>query len=177
MSDLAGYYLKLELSRTGQSEDGSRIIGHNVQTQAEFIFLMEVKVLREKLEHVREKINFQGLCFVPGINNGGGLAFLWRNRDTVNLNSYSANFIDVKILLPYSNQWWLTGYYSFPERRQHPGIYYGIYLTNRPFLGAVWAILMTCWLNHKKEVDYFIRSILLTGFIKQLKTVGLSILG
>lgn len=36
----------------------------------DFIFFMEVKVARDKVERVREQINFQGLCFVPGINNG-----------------------------------------------------------------------------------------------------------
>lgn len=39
----------------------------------------------------------------------------------MNLIGYSVNFIDVKILLPDTSQWRLTGYYGFPERqrRQH----------------------------------------------------------
>lgn len=51
------------------------------------------------MERVRQKINFQGLCLIPVINNGGGLAFMWRERDTINLIGCSTNFIDVSISL------------------------------------------------------------------------------
>lgn len=40
------------------------------------VFLMEVKVGREKVERVRRRLQFEALFFMEGVNHGGGLALL-----------------------------------------------------------------------------------------------------
>ena len=39
----------------------------------EVVFLMETKVRRRKMEIVQQRLRYDGLFFVEGINNGGGL--------------------------------------------------------------------------------------------------------
>lgn len=43
--------------------------------QTNLIFLIEVKVCWVKVEKVQNQLRYAGLCFIPGHNNGGGLAF------------------------------------------------------------------------------------------------------
>lgn len=74
------------------------------------VFLMEVKVDREVVDKLKVKKNFEGLFYVPHVNNGGGLALLWKERDMVQLQRYSRNFIDVIISLEDLPKWRLTGY-------------------------------------------------------------------
>ena len=44
------------------------------------IFLMEVKLRRNKMEDIKRKLRYEGLFYVEGINNGGGLALLWKDK-------------------------------------------------------------------------------------------------
>lgn len=69
------------------------------------LFFSQVKVCRNKVDVVRAKINFTGLCFIPGINNGGGLAFMWKDK-----LGLSTNFIDVVIISEDKPDWRFTGY-------------------------------------------------------------------
>ncbi|WCJ41960.1 hypothetical protein M5689_022794 [Euphorbia peplus] len=82
----------------------------------EFIFLMEVKCNRAKIESIKRKLCYDGLFFIDPINQGGGLALLWKLNGTVNLLRASRNFIDVKISLMGLSEYRLTGFYGFPER-------------------------------------------------------------
>lgn len=85
------------------------------------VFLMEVKVDRGVVDNLKAKKNFEVMFYVPHINNGGGLALLWKERDMVQLRRYSRNFIDSIISMEDFPKWRLTGYYGFPEssrRRQ-----------------------------------------------------------
>ena len=59
------------------------------------IFLMEVKIRRNKMEGIKRKLRYEGLFYVEGINNEGGLALLWKEKDMVNLLGFSKTFIDV----------------------------------------------------------------------------------
>lgn len=81
-----------------------------------FIFLLDVKISRAKADVVRAKINFTRLCFIPSVNNGGGITLMWKDKSSVRLLGLSANFIDVVILSEDTPDWRFTGYYGFPER-------------------------------------------------------------
>ena len=64
------------------------------------VFLMEVKVGRQQVERVKNKLRFEGCFIVDSVRGGGGLAMLWREKNWVSLISYSKNYIDVKIQIP-----------------------------------------------------------------------------
>lgn len=81
-----------------------------------FIFLMEVKIDRERVEVVQKQLKYNGLCFYPGENNGGGVALLWRDKNTARLISIFLNFIDIEVCLVNSPRWRLMGFYRYPER-------------------------------------------------------------
>ncbi|XP_073119607.1 uncharacterized protein [Henckelia pumila] len=61
-------------------------------------------------------MDFEGLFYVPGLNNGGGLALLWKHKHMAKLLAFSSNFIDVEVTIPGMVAWRLTGFYGFPER-------------------------------------------------------------
>ena len=83
-----------------------------------FVFLMEVKVNREKVEPVKKQLKFEGLFYVEGVRKGRGVAFMWKGKQSVKLISFSENFIDMQIQTPHQPVWRLTGFYGFPERRR-----------------------------------------------------------
>lgn len=78
------------------------------------IFLMEVKVDRKAVEKVQCRIHFEGLFYMMHVNNGGGLAVLWRKQELAHLNKFVRNFIDVTVC-EEGGHWRLTGFYGFPK--------------------------------------------------------------
>ena len=43
-----------------------------------FVFLMEVKVNRVRIDAITNQLQFEGLFFVEGVRRGGGVAFMWK---------------------------------------------------------------------------------------------------
>lgn len=73
---------KLELSWNGQSTHSScRVHSSTRRFGPKLIFLMEVKVCRDKMERVIRKLQSEDMFCVEGVNNGGGLALIWKERD------------------------------------------------------------------------------------------------
>lgn len=79
------------------------------------VFLMEVKMGRGVVEGIRVKKEFGGLFYVSHINNGGGLALLWKEQHMVQLLGYGRTFIDLKISLDNYQPWRLIGFYGCPR--------------------------------------------------------------
>lgn len=50
--------------------------------------------------------------------HSGGIALLWKEKDRVQLRSYSNNYIDVEISSVSRENWRLTGIYEDPDRTQ-----------------------------------------------------------
>lgn len=78
------------------------------------VFFMEVKVDQKVVERVQKKIRFEGLFCVTHVNNGGGLALLWKQQQTVKLHKYARDFMDVFVCND-EEMWRLTCFYGFPE--------------------------------------------------------------
>ena len=55
---------------------------------------MEVKVQRGRVERVQILLKYEGLFFVEGVNSGGGIALLWKEKHMVMLVGYLKKFID-----------------------------------------------------------------------------------
>ena len=83
-----------------------------------FVFLMEVKVNRVRIDAIKNQIQFEGLFLVEGVRRGGGVAFMWKEKHSAKLISFSKNYIDLQIRIPHRPLWRLTGYYGFPERQR-----------------------------------------------------------
>ena len=73
---------KLELSRYGQYMNSSSVVRPKTRVMPKLVFLMEVKVGREKVESIRRSIGFEGLFFVDGVNNGG-IHIKGTNKETI----------------------------------------------------------------------------------------------
>ena len=80
------------------------------------VFLMEVKVGRQHVERVKNKLRFEGCFIVDSAIGGGGLALFWKEKNWVRLISFSRNYIDISIHILDMPTWRLTGYYGFLER-------------------------------------------------------------
>lgn len=71
---------------------------------------------RLRMEWVKQKLGFEGLFMVDPIGKSGGLALIWKERDQVEVRSYSKNHIDVKINSEDMYDWRSTGLYGEPDR-------------------------------------------------------------
>uniref|UniRef100_A0A803QSS3 Reverse transcriptase n=1 Tax=Cannabis sativa TaxID=3483 RepID=A0A803QSS3_CANSA len=70
----------------------------------------------EKVEGLKFAIGFEGSFTVGSQGHGGGIAVLWRNKEEVEIKSYSTNYIDMIITTPEWPQFRLTGIYGEPNR-------------------------------------------------------------
>ncbi|XP_019178832.1 PREDICTED: uncharacterized protein LOC109173967 [Ipomoea nil] len=104
----------------GGTRSVRELLGFVSKQHPQFVFLMETKATESKVEEVRIKLGFEGKVCVERIGIGGGLAFLWRDKDTASLRSYSNNHIDMDITLPGRSGWRMTGFYGeFDRSRRH----------------------------------------------------------
>ncbi|KAG6713755.1 hypothetical protein I3842_05G169600 [Carya illinoinensis] len=82
----------------------------------DFIFLMETKCGRKRLEEVRNNLQFDYSFVVGSRGLSGGLAFLWKSNVDFSLENYSHNHISMVLTQEeIPQQILVTGFYSFPE--------------------------------------------------------------
>ncbi|KAF7825238.1 ribonuclease H [Senna tora] len=84
------------------------------------VFLMETRFTKFEMERIKRQLNFDGLITVPcrgrGKSRAGGLALLWKQEVTIDLQSFSLNHIDVHIKDDSRDLTWrFTGFYGFPD--------------------------------------------------------------
>jgi hypothetical protein len=80
------------------------------------VFLIETKCRSAKMERVRVRIGFEGLFVVDPIGKSGGLALLWRESNTLEIQNYSRWHINAVMKefeggVPRR----LTGFYGQPD--------------------------------------------------------------
>ena len=56
---------------------------------------MEVKVCVEEVKAVQKQLQFDGMFYVEGVRKGRGVAFMWREKQTARLISFSKMYIDI----------------------------------------------------------------------------------
>jgi exonuclease III len=59
------------------------------EKRPEVVFLIETKCRSAKMEQIRVRIGFEGLFVVDLIGKSGGLALLWRESNTLEIQNYS----------------------------------------------------------------------------------------
>ncbi|KAK9751050.1 hypothetical protein RND81_02G238000 [Saponaria officinalis] len=79
------------------------------------VFLMETMICKKDLDRIRNRCGFTtGLC-IGSRGKSGGMAFWWRNID-VELLSYNAHHVAVKVRKENDEGWWKgIGIYGWPE--------------------------------------------------------------
>jgi len=78
-------------------------------------FLMETKSEKSTIERIGRKTQLTNTFVVPLVNNGGGLALLWKTDFQVDVQSYSERHIDVFIDHGVDDAWWFMGFYGDPD--------------------------------------------------------------
>ncbi|XP_012859003.1 PREDICTED: uncharacterized protein LOC105978134 [Erythranthe guttata] len=87
---------------------------HNPQ----LVFLSETRATPGFIDKLKQRWNLFGIA-VDRVGSGSGLALLWSKEVTVELRSYSQNFIDVNVdCLLRHKKWRFTGFYGFPENHR-----------------------------------------------------------
>ena len=67
------------------------------------------------MERIGSCMQFRNIFVVPRINRGGGLALLWREEISLDIQTYSDNHIDAFINHGVDDAWWFTGFYGDPD--------------------------------------------------------------
>ena len=88
------------------------------QEQPTVLFLCETTAKRSRMEWVKQNLGFDGLITVDPIGKSEGLALMWKDKEQVEVRSYSKNHIDVKITSEDRYEWRLIGFYGEPDRAQ-----------------------------------------------------------
>jgi exonuclease III len=81
-----------------------------------FLFLMETKSSKSKMEFLRVKLGFDGLFVVDPVGRSGGLCLLWKEKDEVEIQNYTRRHINA--IIKHSDNtspWRFTGFYGHPN--------------------------------------------------------------
>ena len=76
---------------------------------------METKLEKTSLERIGRRLQFHNIFVVPRINRGGGLALLWRDEISLDIQTYFDHHIDAFIIHRVDDAWRFTGFYGDPE--------------------------------------------------------------
>ena len=97
-----------------------RELGNFVRAQDPVIMFLAEKWLDEvRLKSLLQNFVYDQMFVVSKINQGGGLALLWRSDFDVKVVSSSLNHIDAVINSGKENSWRFTGFYGNPEIHKH----------------------------------------------------------
>ena len=81
-------------------------------------FLMETRLDKEGLDKHCRELSFQNKLIVKKPNTGGGLALIWKSEVQLDVVSYTENHILAKIVDKDGFEWYLTGFYGWPDASQ-----------------------------------------------------------
>jgi hypothetical protein len=90
------------------------------QKKPAMVFLMETKIRGDEMELIQLKLGIPNMFVVDCIGKSGGLALLWDEDVTLDIQNYSQRHINGVVKLGMSgDQWKFTGFYghSNPSKR------------------------------------------------------------
>jgi hypothetical protein len=80
------------------------------------VFLMENKLRNNRMQKIRNKLNFSGLLTVELVGKSGGLALLWKDPAVVNILNFSARHICARVsVIGFEVPWKFTSFYGNPD--------------------------------------------------------------
>ena len=81
-----------------------------------FVFLMETLLAEEKMDHIRQRLGYEGSFVVGSLGHSGGLSMFWKEKIWAQVIGSSRNHIDIEVSMQDMGVWRLTRYYGFPEK-------------------------------------------------------------
>ena len=97
------------------SRDLRRIVREQAPTVC---FLMETRLDKEGFLKLYENLPFPNRIIVKHPNSGGGLALIWKNDVKMEVINFTANHVLAKVKEVDGFEWFLTGFYGWPEVAQ-----------------------------------------------------------
>ena len=79
------------------------------------VFLMGIELEKTSMERIGRRMEFHNIFTVPRVNRGGGLALLWRDDISLDVQTYSDRHIDSFINHGVDNAWRFTSFYGDPN--------------------------------------------------------------
>ena len=83
------------------------------------VFLAKTWLDEARLLELRNKLGFGATFGVSRVTRGGGLALFWKKDVELSVENSSLNYINAIINKGRENSWRFTGFYGFPETRNH----------------------------------------------------------
>ena len=112
------------------------VLSHLVRDKApQVLFLMETKQIVDEMRRIQADLHYRSMLVVLCIRRAGGLAMLWKEEVSLDIQTYSSNHIDAHIMTDPNSPWRLTGFYGRPEElRKHESWTYLRHLHSRDSL-------------------------------------------
>ena len=101
--------------RLGNPQTEDELVALVGNKDPKMVFLMETKCEKSTIERIAKKTQFSNNFVVPRVNNGGGLALLWKTDFQVDVQSRSERHIDVIIDHRVDDAWRFTSFYGDPN--------------------------------------------------------------
>ena len=114
-------YLSWNCRGLGNPQTEEELVALISKKDPKIVFLMETKVEKITIERICRKLKFVNFFVVPRVNQGGGLALLWRENINLAVLTSSDRHIDASIDFGMDDAWRFTGFYGDPEtaNREH----------------------------------------------------------
>ena len=112
------------------------VLSHLVREKApNVLFLMETKQTVDEMRKTQVDLKYDSMLAVPCVHRAGGLAMLWKKEVSLDIQTYSLNHIDARIMTDLNSPWRLTGFYGrLEEHRKHESWSYLRHLHSRDSL-------------------------------------------
>ncbi|XP_075658946.1 uncharacterized protein LOC142628792 [Castanea sativa] len=81
-------------------------------------FLMETRLDREGFMHHCRDLVYPNKLIIKKPDSGGGLALIWKEEVRLEVINYTDNHVLAKVVEDDGFQWFLTGFYGWPETTQ-----------------------------------------------------------
>ena len=110
--------IKLELPRAWEPLDSSKPL-HMVRDQAPTVcFLVETRLDNIGFMYHCRELAYPNKLIVKKPDSGGRLALVWKEEVRLEVINYTKNHVLAKVVEDNGFQWFLTGFYGWPEANQ-----------------------------------------------------------
>ena len=96
-----------------QTED--ELIALVSKQDPKIVLFMETELEKTSMERIGHRMQFHNIFAVPRVNRGGGLALLWRDDISLDVQTYSDRYIDSFINHGVDDAWRFTSFYEDPD--------------------------------------------------------------
>jgi hypothetical protein len=80
------------------------------------VFQKETKLASNKMAFIRQKVGLKNMFVMDSVGQSGGLALLWSEEVSLEIQNYSRRHIDTNITSPVDGlKWKFIGFYEHSE--------------------------------------------------------------